>query len=369
MLVLAAGGSVIALPGSDTWPAWATLPRATLGANEADLRLQALSWAMLAPNAHNLQSWIADIREPGWIHLSVDRQRLQPAADPLDRQALIGCGAFLELLLMAATQQGQHAQVTLLPQGDFSAGAVDGRPFATVRLTADASIHPDPLFAAAALRRTNRAPYGRRPPSAIVLTQLATAAQRPGIALHYSADARQVRRLCTLAIAAYGVEFGEAATWAASADRMRVGAAAPAVGPADLAWGPTPAWFRQLTGSQEAAEMRESDGVATKSALASSISATRHTPAWAWLSSADNSRSSQIEAGRAYLRVALTAARAGLAIHPNSQVLLEFEAMSALCRRLHAELGVESPARVQMLVRLGHAGAPSLRHGTRWAGS
>lgn len=358
MLVLAAGGAVIALPGCDTTPATATAPWLAPGATETDPRLRALSWALLAPNPHNLQSWLADIREPGLIRLSVDLQRLLPASDPPNRQVLIGCGAFLELLCQAAAQQGQRVEVTLLPEGEYAAGGVDARPFATVRLSADASVQPDPIFAAAPLRRTNRAPYTAQVPDAQALVQLAAAAGRPGITLHSSTDAAKVQRLRELAIAGYRVEFGNAATWTESANLMRVGAAAVAAEPSGVAVTGTMAWFGRQFGMLGPEALRKTDGVAARTAIDSSTEAATHTHAWAWLSSADNSRRTQIEAGRAYMRTDLAAAQLGLAIHPNSQVLQEFEAMSTLYEQFHAEVGVAQPGRVQMFVRLGYAARP-----------
>ena len=358
MLVMAATGVEFALPGCDTLPASALAPWAAPGATETDPRLRVLSWALLAPNPHNLQSWVADIREPGLIRLSVDLQRLLPATDPPNRQVLIGCGAFLELLCQAAAQQGQRAEVTLLPEGEYAAERVDARPFADVRLTADASVQPDPLFAAVPLRRTTRAPFGDQVPDARALAGLAAAAQRTGIALQSSTATARVQRLRELAIAGYRVEFGNAAAWTESADFIRVGAAAVAAEPSGIPVTGTMAWFGRHLGMLDITALRRTDGVAAKSAIESSIEAANHTHAWAWLTSADNSRRTQIEAGRAYMRTDLAAAQVGLAIHPNSQVLQEFDAMSTLYARFHAEVDVPQPARVQMFVRLGYAERP-----------
>ncbi|MGC4075859.1 MAG: twin-arginine translocation pathway signal protein [Rubrivivax sp.] len=355
MRVLAAGGVTSLLPGCDTMPAAATAPWHEPGAGESDPRRRALAWALLAPSPHNLQSWVADLREPGLIRLSVDLQRLLPAADPQNRQVLIGCGAFLELLCLAAAAQGQRAEVTLLPEGEYAAGGVDARPFACVRLTPDASLRPDPLFAAVPLRRSNRAPYGTRVPDAAVLSALAAAARRPGLTLRASTEPAQVRRLCALAAAGCRVEFGDAATWAESAGLMRVGAAAVAVEPSGFAVTGLQAWFARRLGLLDDETRRRTDGVVARSALASALDAIEHTPGWIWLVSADNRRRTQIEAGRAYLRTDLAAAQQGWAVHPNSQLLQEFDAMAPLYQRLHAELGVDAPARVQMLVRLGLA--------------
>lgn len=358
MLVLAAGGAVIALPGCDSMPASAIEPWHQPGAAQTDPRLRALAWALLAPNPHNLQSWVADIREPGLIRLSVDLQRLLPATDPPNRQVLIGCGAFLELLCMAAAQQGQRADVSLLPEGAYAAQGVDARPFATVRLAPDSTIATDPLFAAVPLRRTNRAPYSSQVPASAVLAQLAAAAQRPGIALHSTTEVAQVQRLRDLAIAGYRVEFGTAATWAESAELTRLGAEAIAAEPSGIAVTGTMAWFGRKLGLLDAASVRSTDGIAANSAIDSSLEAAMHTHAWAWLRSEDNSRRTQIEAGRAYLRADLAAASLGLAIHPNSQVLQEFDEMAVLYRRFHEEVAVTQPARVQMFVRLGVASRP-----------
>lgn len=358
MLVLAAGGAVIALPGCNSMPASAIAAWQQPGADQPDPRLRALSWALLAPNPHNLQSWIADIREPGLIRLSVDLQRMLPATDPPSRQILIGCGAFLELLCQAAAQLGQRAEVSLLPEGDYAASGVDARPFATVRLVQDAAIQTDPLFAAAALRRTNRAPYSTQVPTAALLQQLQAAAQRPGIMLHASTDAAKVARLRELAIAGYRVEFGTPATWAESANAMRVGAAAVAAEPFGVSVLGTMAWWGSKLGMLDPASLRSTEGLAAKTAVNTSVEAARNTHAWAWLVSADNSRRSQIEAGRAYMRTDLAAASLGLAIHPNSQVLQEFPEMAELYEGFHAEVGVAQPARVQMFVRLGYASRP-----------
>ncbi|MFY7695676.1 MAG: hypothetical protein ACOVQK_04965, partial [Cyanobium sp.] len=84
---------------------------------DTDLRRFMLAHALLAPNPHNRQPWIADLREPGRIHLICDGDRLLPETDPFGRQILIGCGAFIELAVVAATQRGVSVKVELFPGG------------------------------------------------------------------------------------------------------------------------------------------------------------------------------------------------------------------------------------------------------------
>ncbi|PMZ06282.1 twin-arginine translocation pathway signal protein, partial [Pseudomonas sp. FW306-02-H06C] len=81
----------------------------------------------------------------GRIHLRLDPERLLPDTDPFGRQILIGSGAFLELLRMAAAEQGLAADISLFPEGQPQP-KLDRRPFATIAL---APVAPprDPLFA------------------------------------------------------------------------------------------------------------------------------------------------------------------------------------------------------------------------------
>ena len=80
---------------------------------ETDLRRRAVAYAITAPNSHNLQPWLADLREEGVITLRTDPARVLPQTDPWGRQILIGHGAFIELLVMALAQQGVASDVQL----------------------------------------------------------------------------------------------------------------------------------------------------------------------------------------------------------------------------------------------------------------
>ncbi|WP_309643784.1 hypothetical protein, partial [Phenylobacterium sp.] len=89
------------------------------------------------------------------------------------------------------------------------------------------------------------------------------------------------------------------------------------------------------------------------------------TPAFLWIKSADNSRATQIAAGRAYARAQLTATKLGLSMQPWSMSLQEFPEMAPLYAATQARFGATPAAPVQMLVRLGRAkpAGPSPRRG------
>ena len=65
------GGCSSAYP-PDAVAAWAGPPE------QADLRRWALGYAILAPNSHNRQPWIADLREPDAITLYAMFRNLVP---------------------------------------------------------------------------------------------------------------------------------------------------------------------------------------------------------------------------------------------------------------------------------------------------
>src|SRR6056297_519757 len=108
---LMGGGSLFAvagvgLTGCDRMPEEAISGWGGPRPAESDPRRVALAYALLAPNAHNIQPWLLDLREPDTVLLHVDRQRLLPHTDPYSRQILISQGTFLGLLRMAAAEQG-----------------------------------------------------------------------------------------------------------------------------------------------------------------------------------------------------------------------------------------------------------------------
>jgi hypothetical protein len=96
-VIMAAGKAAIDLDQmlSTAIAAWSGPP-----STEPDIRKRLLAYAILAPNPHNMQPWIA---------------------------------------------AGQRTEISYFPKGEFG-NPIDDRPVAAIRLIPDTSRQPDPLF-------------------------------------------------------------------------------------------------------------------------------------------------------------------------------------------------------------------------------
>lgn len=337
-------------------PAAANAPWRTAGQGR-DPRERALSYAALAPNPHNLQSWLIELIGDDRMRLYVDRRRLLPETDPVNRQIVIGQGCFIETLALAAGLEGYRAEVTLFPEGVFAANGVDHRPVAEVRLIAGGQA--DPLAHAITQRRSVKEPFDvTKIPSdgqLRALTALSTADAR----LAATASPNRVKRLRDLLYVGMEIETRLPRTFLESVKLMRIGAEEIT---------------RHRDGIDLGGGMMEvlgRTGIVTREALADPTSSgfqtgldryramTEATPALIWLTTPGNRREDQIAAGRAYQRLALSVTQAGLSLHPMSQLLQEYPEMAEAQRQLMAELEVHAPERVQMLARIGYGPTPS----------
>ncbi|MFN9256978.1 MAG: Acg family FMN-binding oxidoreductase [Gemmatimonas sp.] len=360
-VVLAAGAS--ALTGCVSVHVPRTAVTAWAGPTpDSDLRRWALSFAILAPNPHNLQPWLADLQVPGEITLRLDEQRLLPATDPYGRQILMGAGAFLELLAMAAAERGHRADITLFPDGEPGA-TLDARPFARVRLVADAAVSRDPLFAQALQRRTDRRAYDvARPIAPADVTSLrASVAHLPlafdlaGRADAPSTDQTQVADIRAIVKDAWRVEMTTEAPMMESMRLLRFGSAEIDRHRDGIIITKRPLVTLAKLGFVDRRKFPAPNSRSTVAHLKEFNASTDATPAYLWLVTEGNARAQQILAGRAYVRVNLAGAARGLAMHPNEQALQEYPEVAGPYEAIHRLLGTPAPRHtVQMLARVGY---------------
>lgn len=354
---MALAGCGAAMP-PDAIEAWRG-PSADLAA-EVDPRLWILSHAILAPHSHNLQSWIVDLRQSDHILLYCDLQRLLPQTDPLSRQIMMSHGTFLELLDLAARERGLRADITLFPQGPFGPGALDARPVASARLTPDPTVQKDPLFAQILHRHTNRSAYDvtRAVPAAAwqALQVAAGPAIRVGHAgLEQGAALQQHRRI---ALDAWRIELTVPRTIMESFKVLRVGAAEIAAHRDGLSLTDPFVVALDRLGLFDRSRAPGPDDYATTSQVKDFDAKLASTPGFVWMVSADNSRATQVNAGRAYARLQLAATAHGLGMQPLSQALQEYAEQQQPYAAIHALAGATRPGEtVQMWARVGYAPA------------
>lgn len=367
------GGFVVAASTGGLTGCSTELPPEALAAWQAppaelDLRRWVLSHALLAPHAHNLQSWVVDLPEPDTMVLRMDMKRLLPETDPLSRQMVISQGTFLELLDMAARQRGHRAVITAFPEGDDGRQA-DARPTAHIRLVPDSSVAPDPLFAQVFKRHTNRGAYEERVPTPEALQALRASVAGSPLTLGWvtRSDTEAMREHARIAMAAWQTELVTPRTLLESYHLLRIGPKEIAEHRDGIALNAPFVRFITALGLFDRTRASAPDSSEIQDQVKTFNQHIASTPAYVWLRSDANDRQTQLQAGRAYVRLQLAATAQGLSMHPLSQALQEYPEQRAHYDAAHQLMNGGRPgATVQMWTRLGYAsspGSPSPRRG------
>ena len=366
-VVLAAGSGMLAGCAGFGVPPSATAAWNSPTADSSDVRRFALSYAILAPNPHNMQPWLADLRVPGEITLRLDEERLLPVTDPYGRQILMGAGGFLELLTMAAAERGHRALITLFPEGE-PATKLDAGPVARLRLVPDRGVPRDPLFAQVLKRRTDRRAYdAARAIAPGDLAQLnASIAGLPiafglaGRADASPAEKAKVEAIRAIAKEAWRIELTTEAPMMESMQVLRFGSAEIERYRDGIAiTNPMLVTLTRL-GFVDRNKFPAPNSQATVSQINGFNAVTDATPAYLWMVTEGNRRRQQILAGRAYARVNLAGTAHGLVMHPNQQALQEFAEVASQYQAIRTLLGAPAPRyTVQMLARVGYLPASS----------
>lgn len=351
-VIVAAGAAVT---GLDKMPASAIAAWSSADSSEPDIRKRVLSYALLAPNPHNMQPWLVDLRQPQQIDLYCDRTRLLPQTDPFSRQILIGHGAFLELLDLAASAEGYRADIVYFPEGEFG-DRPDSKPVASIRLIPDVSRQPDSLFKQILQRRSAKVPFDSTKPLQPEHGKgLAAAYSNSDCQLSVATDQPRVLGLQGIVQAGMEIEIRTPRTYQESVDLMRIGAKEVEQYRNGIDLTGTTIGLGRLLGMVNRKKLADPTSAAFESGITMYRDMAENTPAFAWITTENNQRATQLAVGRAYARLNLQAAALGVAIHPMSQVLQEYAEMQSLQRAFLSLLEVPAGHTVQMLVRLGYA--------------
>lgn len=350
-VIIGLGGMLVAGVAAGTWrvrrmPEHAVQPWRTLDQAVADPRLDAFRHAILAPNPHNRQPWLIRLEGNDGAVLGCDLAKRLPQTDPFDRQITIGFGTFIELAAIAASRRGLRLDVESFPEGEPQP-RLDARPLARLRFVPDPAVRPDPLFAAIAVRRTNRQAFAPLPPGKL--------ARLAGPGVQTSDDPALIARLRPLAVEAMTIETITPRTQRETVDLLRIGADEIDARPDGLALTGPLIEGTALIGMTTHASLSDPSSQSFRIGLDGLQSTIGSITAAAWIATPDNSRASQLNAGRSYARMTLRAAASGIAVHPLSQALQEYPEMARHYAAVHALLAPAEGQRLQMLVRLGIA--------------
>jgi hypothetical protein len=294
-----------------------------------------LRWAVLAPSRHNAQPWIFEI-EGDALRLYADGARALPAVDPDGRELLLGCGAALANLQLAAEHFGFSTPVERVP-GYRHDGLLARVCLEERRVETPAG---EALFQAIPHRRTHRLPLdGRDPPPGLVAA-LARDARREGVLLR---PVEEHQRPVVAELVAEGDEVQwsdarfreELAAWTRVAPGGRDGMPAAARGLSAVAALAQPwllRWWKDPVREQALRDRRRA--VASRALLV--------------LSTSGDGKEDRLHAGEALERLLLRVAAAGLtASYLNSPI--EVPALRQRLREAIGETGIP-----QVMIRLGY---------------
>jgi hypothetical protein len=357
-LTVVGGGTVVAAGVSFGGFAFTRTPHLALkpwedaGSIYTDPRKKALSYAILAPNPHNRQPWKIDLSEDNTIKILIDTDRVLPHTDPFNRQITIGVGCFLEVLQIAAANDGYEVKDQLFPEG-VNEEKLDDRPIAILTFKKNNNILKDPLFTQILNRRSLKEPYDlNRSVSDKALSTLEKSINGT-LSVGATNDPERITELRDLTSKALILEIDTPRTFKESVDLFRIGKEEVEKNPDGIDFTGTLFDTLALFGQFSRELTLDRTSSAYKQGVSAMLENTETAMGYVWLVTKENTRIDQILAGRDWVRVNLAATSIGLGTQPLSQVLQEYPEMSEFYAKTH-QIFAPDGGTIQMLARLGY---------------
>lgn len=360
------GGGVIFAAGAGSIFAFTRTPDKAIASwksaldlnSDVDPRRIVLSHAILAPNPHNRQPWVVDLSKDDELTLYCDLEKRLPHTDPYDRQITIGLGCFLELAMITAQEIGMKAELELFPEGE-GFPRLDEKAVARIKLVKDTSVEKDPLFAQILARRSNKDAFdtSRTVEEKDVSHILSVTKSKLGKgSVTQPKEIEQMRKVTREALLK---EMHTYRTNKESVDLMRIGKTEIEANPDGIDLGGVFLETLGLLGQLDREALLDSESPTFKNGINMILEPLETAMSYVFIKTTGNTRKHQIEAGRDYVRLNLKATELGIAMHPLSQALQEYEEVGEQFQMIRILLGVDAQETLQMFARIGYGETPN----------
>jgi len=383
MILAATGPSLVGCKSPAQAPESATEAWRVTESDDSLIRW-GLSYAILAPNPHNMQPWLVDLSIPGEMLVFLDPTRLLPETDPFGRQIMIGTGAMLGLFELALATKGYAVDVQWIGESediDFLS-VKEQQPLVRVTVTKNfetiEAIDQLSLFDHIRNRRTVRANYDlTRPPTPEFVSSLANFSiqdQSLGV-IDRELSSPSFNRIADWVKEAWRIELSTPQTSSESMRLLRIGRKEINKHRDGIAIESTFLWLMSTLGLLDRNQPLAVGSSGYNRQIDEFNQSVDCTPSWFYITSDSNRRVNQLEVGRTYIFAQLKATELGLVMHPVSQGLQEYKEMTLINDQITTELNQvtgRSGQTVQMLARIGYlpegekSPRPAPRRGVDW---
>ncbi|KAB2881065.1 hypothetical protein F9K33_02360 [bacterium] len=319
-----------------------------------DFRLKILSYAMLAPSPHNKQPWKIKLADDNKMLLFIDSERLLPMTDIFHRQIYISQGTFLEILSLSSNALGYDALIQFFTEGTDSVENTGKSPVAEITFS-KLTVDKDVLFDYITKRVTNRLVYDERTPDASQLQTLARIFGDAECTIQFITDKNTTSQLADLMTEAMKVETYLDRTHAETVAMIRftdeeLVKFRDGFGYENMGISGMSKFLAQTFAGRDKAF---SDSFKEKT-VSVTRDMTHSANVFGIIFSKENNRMDQIQVGRKYARLHLTATQLGLAMHPMTQITEEYDELASI-RNKFADITGPGKGTAQMVVRVGFA--------------
>lgn len=158
-----------------------------------------IEYGIKAPSGHNTQPWLFSVNESE-IHIHPDLNRALPVVDSDNHALYISLGCAVENIVIAATQYGLRASVSINK-------AQDSKPFIVISLTPDDFIQEDELVNYIEKRQSTRNEYSDQKVPEVDLNTLRNSFEFEGVGLITLTEGNKIDKLEPLIIEGSNKQF------------------------------------------------------------------------------------------------------------------------------------------------------------------